>query len=1161
MRKGENVMRKSLTKILNIMLICVFCLLTSVMVISGCKQPNVDKPIDETTNENQTLNGVYINKLSEDDFSSLEFSLYNEKLNKEMKFEVEAYDNETKVDYAVNVANPELVEYDKENGKLIAKGVGETDVTISYTNGSNAVCERKVKVKRRAELLGELKYFDVKTGLGEKTPTQMGVIGEVSKCWIENEDGDLGEIEVTLNGDAVYGLTSNYSKNSNGYELLKQDIFFTTESSTYVIRANPYGRVIRTAEDFIDAFSIKTYFNEDFNKTTHTSAELKSMAIPNNSINWLKNPDGSYLTDENGKYIPDYSNCLNKGYYILANDIDMAGYDYVHEVYGDYISVMGLPHVYNAEGKDTLENQNVFGLSGAFCYNNRKYTYKKSNTYDQDIGFMGIFDGQGYTVSNLNIPNKVDMWGLSKSTQNGIFGLINPDSVIKNVAFIDAKVDNYNGSNSGLFSAFAYDCEISNVYVKLAEGSTQKCCFSRSMGNVTFNNVILDFSNNVVNNLVDSVEIDGVTYNYTTKELAAGSLGTESFNGVSTSSKNLIVISELPFFATNDTNVALTKENVYNYAKGDAYNINEKNKQFPTYDNYPEAVKSAYKYRIDNICESPSVLRFATKKAMMDGMLDCNVDLSAFNNDFWKVEYYTPLWHTLSTNDLYELKIKADGENLNQDQVIELNYGAELKLNVNLTFKGKGVTPTVTSKKGYLDIMQNGDEYVISAKMTSGKVAYDTIQIYSKDEFSGLTFENDYRVLLFDNKVFIDNTTELNVKEIIGSSKAVIESAESDDGSGVTFRVQGNKLIAENLGVEYYTVDGERQGIKDYGYLGKRVIVKLTATYENVKINKTIVVIPVTKVVDSAEEFKTIFAGSGSELINNLRVGYYALTSDIDMSGVEYKQKKSYDPWAKMPTNAQALKGGFQGILDGYGHTVSNLKTNNTIFNGINYETKIRNIAFVNVGSLDEKGSNGLFARRTSNTSEFNNVYIKFDTEMAVSLATVCESYYNNVIIDFTNHGEIKLDVVMGEKDGRTTELNATNYLGMSNYNDFPYTKSEFTSYTKNLFVISDLPFAIKPSKVDEKDENGKVVRTYADGKGGFIADAFNITADKRYQVPESITDHEKYQTINVKNASVLRFENQTQMQTYLTENVINLEGFNNYWTITNGVPVWKGIN
>ncbi len=73
-------------------------------------------------------------------------------------------------------------------------------------------------------------------------------------------------------------------------------------------------------------------------------------------------------------------------------------------------------------------------------------------------GFRGTFDGQGHTISNLN----VNVSGIAKNTEYGLFGLVDSGAVIKNFSIISGQVNGFDNS-TGAVAGYAWSATIENV--------------------------------------------------------------------------------------------------------------------------------------------------------------------------------------------------------------------------------------------------------------------------------------------------------------------------------------------------------------------------------------------------------------------------------------------------------------------------------------------------------------------------------------------------------------------------------------------------------------------------------------------------------------------------------------------------------------------------
>ena len=111
-------------------------------------------------------------------------------------------------------------------------------------------------------------------------------------------------------------------------------------------------------------------------------------------------------------------------------------------------------------------------------------------------GFIGVFDGRGHTISNAAVA----------ASNGGLFGTMNKDSVVKNVAFVNANVS----GDSGLISS-NFGGVIENVYVEgkltctRATSSTPTSLLaSKIYDGAKITNCIIKLTNPTVNNSYSS---------------------------------------------------------------------------------------------------------------------------------------------------------------------------------------------------------------------------------------------------------------------------------------------------------------------------------------------------------------------------------------------------------------------------------------------------------------------------------------------------------------------------------------------------------------------------------------------------------------------------------------------------------------------------------
>ena len=327
--------------------------------------------------------------------------------------------------------------------------------------------------------------------------------------------------------------------------------------------------------------------------------------------------------------------------------------------------------------------------------------------------------------------------------------------------------------------------------------------------------------------------------------------------------------------------------------------------------------------------------------------------------------------------------------------------------------------------------------------------------------------------------------------------------------------------------------------IKDYGLMGQEL--EYLALYENGTVTKYTIV-PVTMKIGSVSDLQKAVPTTSS-----LSVGVFVLTADIDMKNVTWnssncvpeaqlKKFVDYTGWIK----------GFQGIFDGAGHTIENLKTSNTFFGTINPGSIIKNIGFTNVKETSKRGFLAFDCE-----AELNNVYVSFAENQEKELALTQDNYnqliLNNVVIDYTNHVNTP---------GSGTPLSYRGVLNGFGGN------ANTLSANNNFFVICDMPM---------------IVETNGDSTIKRIVDAYNVKLtpeeymEKLAKYGFSGTTFAGNKIGHATNESVLRFDKASDMKDYLKadqapdgKKTLKLSGFNaKFWTFNaeTGELTWNSAN
>ncbi len=272
-------------------------------------------------------------------------------------------------------------------------------------------------------------------------------------------------------------------------------------------------------------------------------------------------------------------------------------------------------------------------------FENRKADYTSQiypgNGYSKDVGFKGVFDGQGYTINGLTVKSC------------GLFGQANAP-VIKNIAFTNVTLTGYyptlfamsftRGKNpNNTFNG--YEGSISNVYVSIK--STAKGGASRVgllVNNVLpsatkMNNVIVEYLN--IDREIQSF-IDGGKNFYT--------FGSSSFSmaGSVDTYNNCYSISTAPVLASNKMLGFAENQVEFTLAKAEyGYKVNQVTRALD--DQVNEILRKFGKdLSVDHVIVG--LRAYDTYEEMAKDAIVNADSLSTFDSKYWVVDNGVPTW-------------------------------------------------------------------------------------------------------------------------------------------------------------------------------------------------------------------------------------------------------------------------------------------------------------------------------------------------------------------------------------------------------------------------------------------------------------------------------------------------------------------------------------
>ena len=111
---------------------------------------------------------------------------------------------------------------------------------------------------------------------------------------------------------------------------------------------------------------------------------------------------------------------------------------------------------------------------------------------NSSCGFVGTFDGQGYTISNFEAP------------KGGLFLILGNKAVVKNVAFKDAILNTLPVNDKFVLATYVYGAKVQNVYInsssdiKSQNNAMVVACFTSSSNVI---NCLFEYTGNVTTTL------------------------------------------------------------------------------------------------------------------------------------------------------------------------------------------------------------------------------------------------------------------------------------------------------------------------------------------------------------------------------------------------------------------------------------------------------------------------------------------------------------------------------------------------------------------------------------------------------------------------------------------------------------------------------------
>lgn len=127
--------------------------------------------------------------------------------------------------------------------------------------------------------------------------------------------------------------------------------------------------------------------------------------------------------------------------------------------------------------KDEMTYDGYYVLGGNIEFSDTYYVNKyrswavNNQAIPNGVGFNGVFDGKGYTISNLGVTNRTNY-----NCTTGIFGTIGKNGVVRNVAFVNGRMEGRTLAGVSSYLAVGITGTLDNVFVHI---DLSKCALNR----------------------------------------------------------------------------------------------------------------------------------------------------------------------------------------------------------------------------------------------------------------------------------------------------------------------------------------------------------------------------------------------------------------------------------------------------------------------------------------------------------------------------------------------------------------------------------------------------------------------------------------------------------------------------------------------------------
>ena len=462
----------------------------------------------------------------------------------------------------------------------------------------------KVKIYNGTEVMNDISLYTVSNAYGvnylKSTPIdfKIEVNGTKYDAEYEIEDNSLVDIKNQLMTSVSPGSTSiRIFKEING----------KTYSANYLL--NVFRPTVKI-EDTIPMFSVVDGLY--FDSSSLTKKDIMSFINDDSQILSAKQDGEELLVEDNKVFNVISSSKIKRGSANITIYTDSIAYELQLETIEKVITTKEDLKYFELKDKDL---SGYFELSGNIDATDIKIVQKNSINY-----FSGVFNGNGYSISNLDVSN------------SSLFGSIYSSSKFMNFALknLNASSANYLGNNNvdDLIT-------VENVYIELSQDTLYpRGLFSSSKSNNTIKNVVITYLGENANNSVDYSVGGWVNQSLLTSNQYYASDNT--FKTRTSKWSDVIVISPYVLGFRPYEAVLKYEDDLTNYAVY-YFGVNE------TLDTYNNEIKNHRNTRIKETVNCDSEYYFDIQydevyhfKSILE-LSEFNYDYSTFNMKYWTI--------------------------------------------------------------------------------------------------------------------------------------------------------------------------------------------------------------------------------------------------------------------------------------------------------------------------------------------------------------------------------------------------------------------------------------------------------------------------------------------------------------------------------------------